>query len=85
MDTCPQDSVLFFGMYYNLPFVVSYLQAVEKYRTDIVAISRSEVVYWSGGLENVAKRYPGLTAGVFAGEYGDLLTYLAPRGARNSE
>ena len=85
LDTCPQDSILYFGFYYNLPFVVSYLQSVEQYRTDIIGISRAELVYWAGGLENLSKRYPELTESIFSNEAGDKLRYLARLGARHSE
>ncbi|MBN1880323.1 DUF2723 domain-containing protein [bacterium] len=84
LDTCPENSTIYFGMYYNLPFVVSYLQSVEHFRQDIGVISRAEIVYWSGGLQNIRKRYPDIAGSIFQGEYGEILNYLAPRSARHS-
>jgi len=84
LDTCPENSILYYGMYYNLPFIMSYLQAVENYRKDVIIFSRGEIVYWPGGLENARKRHPDLTDGVFSGSYGEMLQYLAPRSSRHS-
>ncbi|MCD4653014.1 hypothetical protein K8T06_03675 [bacterium] len=84
LDICAPDSAMFFGMYHNLPFVVGYLQSVEKYRSDIIPVSRGELVYWPGGLENLATRYPQMTKASFQGPFGDSLRYLAPRSSRHS-
>ena len=85
MDSCPEDSILFFGAYFNLPFVISYLQAVEHYRPDIVGINRLEIVYWPGGLEKALRTYPDVMATLFEGDYADTFRYLAGRSARHSE
>lgn len=85
LDICPDESLLFYGVYFNIPFVVSYLQAVENYRTDIIGISRGEIVYWPAGLEKVARTYPGVMKSLFEGAYGDSFRYLAGRSARHSK
>lgn len=84
LDICTPEAAIFFGMYHNLPFVVKYLQISEGYRTDVIPISRSEMVYWPGGLENLAKRHPVMTSGVYSGSYGETLQYLAGRSSRHS-
>ncbi|MGB4099302.1 MAG: DUF2723 domain-containing protein [bacterium] len=85
LDICPEDSILFYGAYFNLPFVVSYLQAVENYRSDIVGINRMEIVYWPGGLEKALRTYPDVMATLFEGDYADTFQYLAGRSARHSK
>jgi hypothetical protein len=85
LDICPNDSLLFYGVYFNIPFVVSYLQAVENYRADVMSISRGEIVYWPAGLEKVARTYPELMKSLFEGAHGDSFRYLAGRSARHSK
>ncbi|HPQ39442.1 MAG TPA: DUF2723 domain-containing protein [bacterium] len=84
LDTCDTDAAVFYGMYHNLPFVVNYLQYVERYRVDVMPVNRGEIVYWPGGLENLAARYPELVGPVYDGIYGETLRYLAPRSCRHS-
>jgi len=85
LDICEPDSAIFFGMYHNLPFVSGYVQSVEKYRVDVIPVNRSELVYWPGGLQNFAIRYPQMTDPIFEGIFGEKLKYLSARSCRHSE
>jgi hypothetical protein len=84
LDLTPENSILFHGAYFNLPFVSSYLQTIEHYRRDVIHINRLEIVYWPGGLQRLTKTYPDVTAVLYSGHRSESLEYLAPRSARHS-
>ena len=85
MENLVPNAILFTGFRSNLRYVLSYLQAAEKFRTDVTIIDRGETTYWPGGLERVWSRFGPEMQDHLNSNFLEQITYLAPRGARHSK